>query len=109
MEGLEETTWGQTMTGKNCDSALVGGDIWQRREGSAWETASIDGRRRTRGWLREEGRGAEEDKGDDKRCEEKAQKGGRRGNWRKERGLNYCLLPCARTEQGLGSLAYINL
>lgn len=80
------------------------------REGSAWETVSIDEWRRTRGWLRKERRGAEEeDKGDEKRCWETAQRGGKRGNWREERELNYCLLPCARTEQELGSLATVDL
>lgn len=64
---------------------------------------SRDGQERPRYWLREERSGDEEDEWV-KGCGEKARRDKNRGEWREEKGLNYCLLPCARTEEELGSL-----
>lgn len=79
------------------------------REGYAWETVSRDGLGRTRGWLSEERRTDKEDKTSVKDVGRRHRREENRGEWREEKGPNYCLQPSARTEEELGSLAITDL
>lgn len=85
--------------GENCDSTQAGGEIWQlrRNKNGVWGWASfcmgdsvqksVLGGGQQGGWT-----GKEEDERSEKR-----------------KGLDYCLLPSARTDEELGSLAVCDL